>query len=283
MHNPLPSGLFECLEACFPGIHEKRRLIESIGYSWAKLSTPFFETSSGTVVAHAGVMEFPAIVNGEMQNFAFIHAVGTLPQYRGRGIATRVVGKAVEYAKERADNILLFTDIPSFYEKMGFNVVKESSFKLKMNSSRAAPSTLLPLQKEKKSDLLLFTQILSRRIPISRSFSILDQGAILAFHTLSKEPFFKNLFFCPKLHAILAFQRDGERITLFDVICEKELSLESIEEYIPSKEIEFFFTPDQFSHSFETSPYNGEEGYLMALSLNNLPKKPFMTPLFSRC
>ena len=56
---------------------------------------------------------------------AYIYAVATAPEYRGRGLATRLLGKAMQYAKEsgRFDCAALIpssTESKQLYERLGF-------------------------------------------------------------------------------------------------------------------------------------------------------------------
>lgn len=57
----------------------------------------------------------------------WINAVLVVPGYRGQGIATQLVKKAVDDARHAGFEVLfVYTDKPAFYEKLDFEITDDS-------------------------------------------------------------------------------------------------------------------------------------------------------------
>jgi predicted N-acetyltransferase YhbS len=122
--------MLKLLDSCFPGLMANTQRCEQIGFSWQKISRPFLKEDNGEIISHVGLLEYPLCINGKKLEIAALHAICTKASHRSRGIATELLKEALEWADQRHQATILFTEIPSFYEKFGFRTLQEHRFRL---------------------------------------------------------------------------------------------------------------------------------------------------------
>lgn len=67
------------------------------------------------------LLDFDVAIRGEIYPCTYIAGVSTLPEFRGKGLATKVMEYAEEVAKSRGKQFALLTpSIDNFYEKFGY-------------------------------------------------------------------------------------------------------------------------------------------------------------------
>jgi predicted acetyltransferase len=88
----------------------------------------------GKIVSHVWVAERPVFYRGQVVlPMGGIGGVGTLPEYRGRGLATLLLEDAIAYMERKGHAIsMLFTGINPFYAKLGWADFPEWRFRLQV-------------------------------------------------------------------------------------------------------------------------------------------------------
>lgn len=88
----------------------------------------------GKIVSHVWVAERPVFYRGQaILPMGGIGGVGTLPEYRGQGLATLLLDDAIAYMKRKGHAIsMLFTGINPFYARLGWADFPEWRFRLKV-------------------------------------------------------------------------------------------------------------------------------------------------------
>jgi aminoglycoside 2'-N-acetyltransferase I len=74
----------------------------------------------GQIVAHASVVERLLEADGRPMRTGYVEAVATLPEWRGRGIATRLVRAADQHIQAGFDLGALSTDVHGLYARLGW-------------------------------------------------------------------------------------------------------------------------------------------------------------------
>ncbi|MCS7187909.1 MAG: GNAT family N-acetyltransferase [Armatimonadota bacterium] len=88
----------------------------------------------GKIVSHVWVAERPVFYRGQaVLPMGGIGGVGTLPDYRGQGLATLLLEDAIAYMERKEHAIsMLFTDINPFYARLGWANFPEWRFQLEV-------------------------------------------------------------------------------------------------------------------------------------------------------
>ncbi|MFA7636169.1 MAG: GNAT family N-acetyltransferase [Monoglobales bacterium] len=73
------------------------------------------------VLSALQLLDFDVAIRGEIYPCTYIAGVSTLPEFRGKGLASKVMAYAEEIARSRGREFLMLTpSIDNFYEKFGF-------------------------------------------------------------------------------------------------------------------------------------------------------------------
>lgn len=258
------------LEEAFPGIKTTMTRCEELGIVWGGKGRIFVKEEEGKAVCHVGYYEASALIEGTWCKIGALHAICTLSSCRNLGYASQLIIEALQWAKERASIVLLFTDIPKFYTRLSFQEIQEYRFRLLCNHKQG---NAVLKQMHIPSDKELFLRCFREREPLSYRFWIKDTGDIASFNTLySSYPTFNNLYYSSVFDGLISFVLENKTLHLFDVIAKKLPSLEVILEHFPSpiEEVFFYFSPDRLTSLTIPEPYFMMEGILWFMVLCRL-------------
>lgn len=268
------------LEDSFPGMKINIERCETLGFRWE--SRPFLKEEKGEIVSHVGLLDYPIFIEGQNYRAAALHAICTKDTHRGKGLASELIQEALAWAKDFYEFVVLFSEIPNFYEKLSFHYIQESRFYFACRRSKGSQS-LRPLIFPK--DNALFRESFRERVPITNHLWNKDNGGIASFNTLfATYPVYWSLYYSPSINGILSFLVKDKMLHLFDIIAHKIPSLDLILDHLPSgiEGIYFYFSPDCLTNAAVYEPYLYDKGHLMISG--NWPKvKPFMISPLSRC
>lgn len=273
------------LEESFPGIKSTIARCEALGFSWEDLcGRVFVKEKDGDVISHVAVLQCRALIDNRWHKIAALHAVCTKKDHQGRGVASALSLEVLQWAKDNSDFQILFTEIPSFYERLGFAAIQEHRFALKQ-SFRKGSKLFSALTAPKDDDL--FLRCFREREALSQHFWIEDRGEIASFTTLFGKwvyPSYWSLYYCPEFDGFLSWFFDDKTLHLLDVVAAKLPSFEQIIEYLPQdiNEVYFYFPADRLGIETTAEPHLYDKGHLMVRGV--LPiKDPFMIAPLSRC
>lgn len=268
------------LDNCFPGLKSNILRCEKIGYPWA--SKPFLKKKDGEIASHVGFIDYPMLIEGKLYKVGALHAVCTKNEYRKQGLASDLISEVLLWSKGNYDFLILYTDIPEFYEKLSFKYIQEYRFKLTYQHKKGQ-FKLQELNAHK--DNALFLKTFQDRCSVSKRLWVKDNGFIASFNTLfATYPTYWSLHYSPSLNAIISFELKGKVLHLYDIVASQLPSLDQILEHIPSEvdEIYFYFSPDLLTNEAIPEGYIFDNGYFMVHG--NAPIfKPFMISPLSRC
>jgi len=268
------------LEESFPGIQSNITRCEALGFPWAS-GKLFLKENHGEAVSHASFFECPILIEGTWYKMGALHAICTKASQRGQGLATQLIQETIEWAQTRCDMTLLFTEIPSFYERLSFQRVQEHRFHLPCvhpKGTRPLRPVVAPQDNE------LFLRCFLEREPVSNRLWIQNTGAIASFNTLfATYPTYRSLYYSPAFDGLLSYLLEGKTLHLLDVVASKMPSLDIILSHLPAaiEEIYFYFSPDRFTDQATAEPYLYDKGQLMVHG--KWPRvSPFMIAPLSR-
>jgi hypothetical protein len=104
------------------------------------------------------------LVDGRWHKIGALHGICTQTDTRGHGLASELIKEALHWSKGRYDTVLLFTEIPAFYEKLSFQKIQEHRFHLHRFCPKGSQS-LRPVIASEDNDL--FLRCFHEREPIS--------------------------------------------------------------------------------------------------------------------
>jgi predicted acetyltransferase len=155
-----------------PDEHVRRRL----GNSKFDNATWYVGTLGGRVVGACGCYHVSVRIDGAVERASAIGSVHTLPDFRGRGFAPRVLAFAEsEELKAGKTFSLLYSDIsPAYYERLGYRRCAAAHGWVNPAESKADPSLAAPLSRfrpfERASILSTLIELYDgahRRFPLS--------------------------------------------------------------------------------------------------------------------
>ena len=269
------------LEESFPGIKANILRCKNLGFPWAA-SKLFLKEINDEVVAHAGFFECPLLVEGQWHKMGALHAICTQVAHRSQGLASQLIQEALLWAKDRCEFIILFTEIPKFYERLSFHSVQEYRFHLPCKHSKGSKS-LRPIHAP--NDDSLFLRIFREREPISNHLWVKDNGSIASFNTLfATYPTYWSLYYSQSIDGFISYLIEGKTLHLLDVVAAKIPLLDVILDHLPTaiEEIYFYFSPDRLTDAAAPEPHLYDKGHLMIHGPWS-SIKPFMISPLSRC
>ncbi|MFT9848929.1 GNAT family N-acetyltransferase [Aneurinibacillus sp. REN35] len=118
--------VYEVLEAAFP--EDKAFFIERLEAEPAyNPETTWIASIDGNIAASVQIFPFDIWYGKRKLSVAGIGNVATHPNYRGRGLTHQILRRMLAWMEmQKYDLSLLFTGIPSFYERMGWIPIQEA-------------------------------------------------------------------------------------------------------------------------------------------------------------
>lgn len=215
---------------------------------WDANHRPFSYFEGDKLIASLSVYSMDMTINRQRCRVAQISGVGTLEEYRRRGLNFELTQKALEWARPRHDFFYLFADLDAepFYAKCGFRKVLE--YKPRFVISGATTSGVaekLDMNNEKHRDLIY--RIASERAPVSD---------ILGVHTPKLFMFWclyflkDNVYYIREIDTLVLFERKDGVLTIFDVVGRAVPDFGQLYPYIcddSDTAVEFEFMPDKMN------------------------------------
>ena len=135
-------------------------------------------------VAHAGVMEFPIVLDGVRTRVSGIHAVCTRPEYRMRGLSRRLVLEALAHAATRTSTSILGTGDRLLYTRYGFRVIPQTLFEAPAPRVVPGGERFRPLSGSLPDDL----HLLHRLLDSPRSLTATSRPPRMSWKSLASFP-----------------------------------------------------------------------------------------------
>jgi GNAT superfamily N-acetyltransferase len=187
------------------------------GADWLEHSEPFVHVEAGRVLAHVGVMEIEAVLDGRARKLAGIHAVCTHPDRRGQGLLRETMLRALAWIDARYETAVLWANDPAIYTRFGFTPRAESVFRGSARPAAADPLAR-PLSLDCASDIDLLRAFLARRAPVSSRCGSREPGWLTLINLGLWPAPGPSLVHLPDLDCIVAHDIRDRVLRLHDVI-----------------------------------------------------------------
>lgn len=215
---------------------------------WDNSYRPFSFFSGKSLVSNVCVYSMNMTIQGKQCQVAQISAVGTLPEYRKRGLSNELTQKAIDWARSNHDFFYLFADEEAyhFYEKCGFHPVDEYKATVSIAGKIAKPGAVkLDIQKEEHLEQIY--RLASIRKPVSDLLGVSNKKLFMfwCLYFLGE-----NIYFIPQLDALVLYKRNNGLLTIFDVVGTNIPSFSELYPYISDESdrtVEFLFMVDKLN------------------------------------
>ncbi|MEE9554780.1 MAG: GNAT family N-acetyltransferase [candidate division Zixibacteria bacterium] len=215
---------------------------------WDQKYRPFSYFSGNSLVSNVCVYSMNMTIQGKRCLAAQISAVGTLPEYRRKGLSSKLTQKAMDWARNNHDFFFLFADQKAyhFYKKCGFNSVNEYKACVSVSGKIALPGAV-KLDIQKKDHIEQIYRFASDRKPVSDVLGVSNKKLFMFWCLYSLRD---HIYYIPELDVLVLYKRDNELITVFDIVGTDILAFSEIYSYICSESdetIEFLFMVDKLN------------------------------------
>jgi GNAT superfamily N-acetyltransferase len=210
---------------------------DAAGY-WDDDYIPFSYFAGDRVVANVCIYTMPAIVNGEKCRIAQVSGVGTLPEFRLKGLARKLHEIALHWAFKEHRFAFLFADTEAmpFYAKVGFRPAKDFAPFLSL-AGTAPKAGLAKLDLRNPSELEAVYALACERAAISSVLANFNPK-LLMYHVIYALR--EHSYRIADLDTVIFLKRAGSKIVLYDVLARDLSSFEELYPYLSSGTDEIF-------------------------------------------
>ncbi len=232
------------------------RLWHDAGF-WDDCYQPFSYFEDGKIVSSVCLYSLNMMVNGRVQQVSQISGVGTVLSRRNQGLNKQLTEIAMQNATKQNKFVFLFSSKlgTDYYKKTGFKSIAEhrvsiaaprfNGFGLSEKLSMTDPRTLQKI-----------FNLASERKPVSDVLGIVHPKLFM-YHVLYTMK--DCTYYIKALDALVCFTRKDGHLTVFDIVCRRDLTFSEVYPFIASEgdlSIEFRFMTDKLNlKEFEVAPY----------------------------
>lgn len=215
---------------------------------WDRKYRPFSFFKGPTLVSSLSVYSMDMTILGERCLVAQISAVGTLPEYRGRGLSSELTQRAMKWASTDHKFFFLFADKEaySFYKKCGFRLVDEYAVHSAVAGVKAQPGAI-KLDTQRKDHLDLIYRCATEREPASGDLGVHNKKLFMFWCLYYLK---ENIYYINDLNLLVLCKRKNGLLTIFDIVGRKVPPFYEIYPYlgqINDKTVEFLFMVDKLN------------------------------------
>lgn len=261
----------------FPGANFRKW--EEKGF-WTDNYIPLSLISAGKIISNVCASLMKIIISGKEYSAVQFGAVGTLPEFRNKGLSKRLMNYAIKTLEPKADFFFLFANetVLNFYPKFGFNKFDEYLFIKNVDPVIANPQTR-KLDVDDQNDYTILQILLSNRIPVTKIFGAAEYQPITMWHIFNI--YRDDLYYLERDSAIIIMREKENELYIFDVICSEKIDVDSITpKLIHSKsvsKVKLYFPPDQLKFNYDK--IEKESTDLFIRGSITLPAEPFRFPV----
>jgi GNAT superfamily N-acetyltransferase len=201
-----------------------------------------------------GVMDMHFLFDGVEYDGAQLGAVGTVPDFRGKGLCRQLMNWALAAHRAPDRPVILFANgtVLDFYPRFGFRPVAEKRFLL----ARRLEPTLRPVRRldlTVRADRASLADCCARAAPISRRFAARAYFSIMLWQLIHRS---RSIFLLDDIAAALVVSQVARRLIVHDVYAPSAFDLVAA---LPSvidaavEEIEFCFDPEEWLAEMPTT------------------------------
>ncbi len=239
-------------------------LWDKMGF-WDERYRPFSYFSNSSLVSNVCVYSMDMTIHGKERRVAQISAVGTLPEYRRKGLSLKLTQVAMDWARDNHDFFFLFADEVAyqFYKECGFRLTDEHKARLSVTGKIASPG-IVKLNMERTDHVEQVYRLASNRTPVSNVLGVSNNKLFMfwCLHSLRD-----HIYYISALDILVLYKRESGLMTIFDIVGTTLPAFAEIYSYIchPRDEtVEFLFIVDKLNlENFDLVKIKGNGTHLL--------------------
>jgi len=188
---------------------------DRFGY-WDNKYRPFSYFDGSRLVASACVYSMKMTVGGRQCRVAQISGVGTLPEFRRRGLSMQLAEKAMEWAGRDHEFFYLFADLDAYalYQKCGFRQTGEHRVCCPLPGGTARPGIeKLDMVREDHRERIF--NCAAAREPISDLFGVSNTKLFMFWCTYALAD---CIYYVADLDLLVLCKREQGLMTVYDIV-----------------------------------------------------------------
>ncbi len=260
----------------FPSISFKKWVEKNL---WPGNYIPFSLMKDGRIISNVCISEMVVFINGKSQKSIQFSAVGTLPEYRGKGLSKKLMQHVLERFQNTHQFFFLYANdsVIDYYPKFGFRKLIEHKFLLNRHFKKIGDDARR-LDLNNAEDYKLITDLLANRKPLTKIFGAEEYSFITMWHLYNI--FFDDCYYLDDENLIIIMKIKGSELHLYEIIFqEKFMPTDIIPKIIPNdtERIYFYFPPDQIEFDYDIAVKEDTMLYVLAGEKNI--SSPFRFPI----
>lgn len=247
---------------------------------WTKEYIPFSIVENDKMIANVSISEMDLFINGRKQKGIQFATVGTLPEYRNRGISRHLMEFVLNKYSNIVDFMFLFAndDVLDFYPKFGFERREMSVFNARL-IGRPDREAYRMLDLQDKNGYGILKDSIAKRMPLTERFGAENYRFVTMWHVLNLYP--DKLYYFEKKKAILIASVKDRDIHVWDIISANPIKPECLIAAVVDKAdeytVRYYFSPDRLAYSYD-SVKPDLESPLFVRGVFDIGSEPFHFP-----
>ena len=247
---------------------------------WDPGCTPFsYFSDDGRCIANVTAFAMPLMLNGRRIKACGVQSVAVRKAWRGKGLFRDLMLRALAWCDARGPLTLLSSAAPELYTPFGLRGYAQHSVIGPPAAASRRAATARPLSLQRDEDIALLRRLLRGRAPVSETFGLLDQAAMVLLNAAAMQDRVQ-LFHLPEQDVAVAIEQPAEGgFRLHDVIGANIPGLAEILAALDLQpnEVQVCFPPDRLGWTGTPHPVR-QRTLLMARGPFLDPATPFMLP-----
>ncbi|MCO6473496.1 MAG: GNAT family N-acetyltransferase [Melioribacteraceae bacterium] len=256
----------------FPGVSFRKW--HSNGF-WNKNYTAFSFIEKDQIISNICCMWMKLFHNEKIINGVQIGAVGTLPEYRNKGLSRELLKYVKYFYKDNTDLFFLYANerVYDFYKKYDFKLVYEKIFIADANKLSSSAG-YRKLNIENKNDYKFLIDSLKTSRPVTKIFGAYDYWYLTMWHVFNN---YKNdLYYFDELKTVSLQKLVEDTLHIHEVFSSSPITLADIAIKNSTDKVKVYFPPDQVK--YEVRKIDKEDTGLFVLGNIDLENLEFRFP-----
>lgn len=221
---------------------------------WTDEYIPHSLLRDDKIISNVSVSQMKVILEGKETEAIQIGTVGTLNEYRNKGLSRVLMEHVLNKYGRKAYIFFLIANesVTDFYPRFGFRQLRESLF-VDNSGLEGKHFSAVKLDVDSEVDFRVVKEILKKRLVLTRIFGAIDYGFITSWHLINI--FAQDLFYLEDDGIIVIATEEDNQLHMWDIIFTKPFNVGKVIERVCRKgkisKIIYHFPPDIINFKYD--------------------------------